>query len=90
MTGFFTKIGIIGLPLATIILTLIFQVLAITNIDNEAASNRLFDFANLTLGAFLASYVQKKEKEFEELKTLQQKDVEIEKLKERIENLEQT
>ena len=80
-TGFFTKIGITGLPLATIALTLIFGTLAILNISNETASNRLFDFANLTLGAFLASYVQKKEKEVEELKNTKEKDKEMEELK---------
>ena len=80
-TGFFTKIGITGLPLATIALTIIFGTLAILNLSNETASNRLFDFANLTLGAFLASYVQKKEKEVEELKLSQEKEKEIDELK---------
>lgn len=54
-TGFFTKIGITGLPLATIALTLIFSFLGISN----TAVPKLFDFANLTLGAFLGSYVQR-------------------------------
>ena len=54
-TGFFTKIGITGLPLATIALSLIFTVLGLT----QASGTKLFDLANLTLGAFLGSYVQR-------------------------------
>ncbi len=60
LTGFFTKIGITGLPLATISLTLIFGLLALLNIGNNASA-KFFDFANLALGAFLGSYVQKQE-----------------------------
>jgi hypothetical protein len=52
VTGFFTKLGLSGLPLATIGLTIIFSILAIYN-------SQLFDLAKLTLGAFLGSYVQK-------------------------------
>ena len=54
-TGFFTKIGITGLPLATIALSLIFTILGLT----QATGTKLFDLANLTLGAFLGSYVQR-------------------------------
>ena len=54
-TGFFTKIGITGLPLATIALSLIFTILGLT----QASGTKLFDLANLTLGAFLGSYVQR-------------------------------
>ena len=60
ITGFFTKIGITGLPLATISLTLIFGLLALLNIGTDASA-KFFDFANLALGAFLGSYVQKQE-----------------------------
>ena len=59
VTGFFTKIGITGLPLATIVLTLTFGALALF-FDQGNNSSKFFDFANLTLGAFLGSYVQKK------------------------------
>ncbi len=57
ITGFFTKINITGLPLATILLTLIFCLLGVFSPDSEAS--RFFDFTNLTLGAFLGSYVQR-------------------------------
>ncbi len=56
-TGTFTKIGLTGLPLATIVLTIILAILGLIAKDN---SNKLFDFAQLTLGAFIGSYVQKK------------------------------
>jgi hypothetical protein len=52
-TGFFTKIGLSGLPLATIGLTLIFALLSIGGNDNFS------ELAKLTLGAFLGSYVQR-------------------------------
>lgn len=52
MTGTFTKVGLTGLPLATIILTIVLAVLGVFN-------NQFFDLAQLTLGAFLGSYVQK-------------------------------
>ncbi len=51
LSGFFTKMGLSGLPLATIALTLIFTVLAIW-------VEAFFDLAKLTLGVFLGSYVQ--------------------------------
>lgn len=54
-TGVFTKLGISGLPLATIFLTLVFSLLGFSS-----ENTKLLDFANLTLGAFLGSYVQKK------------------------------
>ena len=53
LTGVFTKIGLTGLPLATISLTLIFSALSIF-------SDQFFDLAKLTLGAFIGSYVQKR------------------------------
>ncbi|MDW6005461.1 hypothetical protein [Vibrio mangrovi] len=52
LTGIFTKIGLTGLPLATIFLTLFFTVLSIWG-------SQFFDLAKLTLGAFIGSYVQK-------------------------------
>jgi hypothetical protein len=52
-TGTWTKLGLTGLPLATIALTLIFSLLAIV-------SNQSFmDLAKLTLGAFIGSFVQR-------------------------------
>lgn len=56
MTGTFTKIGLTGLPLATIVLTIF---LAIIGVFQE----KFFDLAQLTLGAFIGSYVQKKGEE---------------------------
>jgi hypothetical protein len=57
VTGFFHKIGVSGLPLATIFLTLAFALLAITNLGGQAAA--FADLANLGLGAFLGSFVQR-------------------------------
>lgn len=62
--GFFTKVGLTGLPLATIGLTLIFTFLALCVPKSEAADvvnlkQGLFDLAKLTLGAFIGSYVTK-------------------------------
>lgn len=51
-TGFFTKIGLSGLPLATIFLTLVFTSLSVLG-------SGFFDLAKLTLGVFLGSYVQR-------------------------------
>jgi len=51
-TGAFTKLGLTGLPLATIGLTLFFSILAITY-------PAFMDLAKLTLGAFIGSFVQK-------------------------------
>ncbi len=52
LTGIFTKVGLTGLPLATISLTMFFTLLSIWG-------DRFFDLAKLTLGAFIGSYVQK-------------------------------
>jgi hypothetical protein len=54
--GSFTKLGITGLPLATIGLTTFFSVLGLTPSGSQGA---LFDLAKLTLGAFIGSYVQR-------------------------------
>ncbi len=51
-TGAFTKLGLTGLPLATIGLTLFFSILAISY-------PAFMDLAKLTLGAFIGSFVQK-------------------------------
>ena len=52
ITGTFQKIGFSGLPLATVTLTLIFSALSFLQSD-------FLDFAKLTLGAFIGSFVQK-------------------------------
>jgi hypothetical protein len=57
-TGTFTKLGLTGLPLATIALTLIFAALALLTTDTESQRS-LFDLTKLTLGAFIGSFVQK-------------------------------
>lgn len=51
-TGTFQKIGFSGLPLATSILTLLFCALSFANRD-------FLEFAKLTLGAFIGSFVQR-------------------------------
>jgi len=55
-TGTFTKVGLTGLPLATIFLTVLLALLGLY-------VPKLLDLAQLTLGAFLGSYVQKKQTE---------------------------
>jgi hypothetical protein len=52
-TGGFTKIGLTGLPLTTVSLTIVFSLLAMY--DKES----YLDLAKLTLGAFIGSFVQK-------------------------------
>jgi hypothetical protein len=52
VTGTFTKIGFTGLPLATMMLTL---VLGMVGLFNE----NFFELSKLTLGAFLGSFVQR-------------------------------
>jgi len=56
ISGSFTKLGLYGLPLATIGLTLIFAGLSLTK---SARSENMFDLYKLTLGAFLGSFVQR-------------------------------
>lgn len=58
-TGMFTKVGLYGLPLATIALTIIFTVLAMLLQGNPPQQQSLFDLAKLTLGAFIGSFVQR-------------------------------
>ena len=56
MSGNFTKMGITGLPLTTVLLTLIFSFISLLPV--EGASDFL-DLAKLTLGAFIGSFVQR-------------------------------
>jgi hypothetical protein len=51
-TGTFTQLGLTGLPLATIALTLFFALLSIFKPD-------FLDLTKLTLGAFIGSFVQR-------------------------------
>jgi len=51
-TGLFTKLGLTGLPLATIGLTLFFSIMYLRDAQ-------YMDLAKLTLGAFIGSFVQK-------------------------------
>ena len=51
-TGTFTQLGLTGLPLATIFLTLVFSFLALF-------AAQFLDLAKLTLGAFIGSFVQR-------------------------------
>jgi hypothetical protein len=55
-TGFFTKLGLQGLPLATIGLTVFFALLALLIHEPQGG---YMDMAKLTLGAFIGSFVQK-------------------------------
>jgi len=52
-TGTFTQLGLTGLPLATIFLTLLFSGLTLIDAEN------FLDLAKLTLGAFIGSFVQR-------------------------------
>lgn len=58
-TGGFTKIGLTGLPLVTISVTMIFTLAALIFFKDEKIFTSLFDLAKLTLGAFIGSYVQR-------------------------------
>lgn len=57
-TGTFTKLGLTGLPLTTVTLTLIFAILALLPLDPESQRS-FFDLTKLTLGAFIGSFVQR-------------------------------
>jgi hypothetical protein len=57
-TGFFTKLGLTGLPLTTVALTLFFAMLALLPIGDESQKS-FFDLTKLTLGAFIGSFVQR-------------------------------
>jgi hypothetical protein len=54
--GTFTKLGITGLPLVTVVLTLIFSLIALLPV---AKATEFLDLAKLTLGAFIGSFVQR-------------------------------
>jgi len=56
MSGTFTKLGITGLPLTTVLLTLIFSIIALFPFEQAAS---FLDLAKLTLGAFIGSFVQR-------------------------------
>jgi hypothetical protein len=57
-TGAFTKLGLTGLPLTTVALTLIFAALALLPVEPESQKS-FFDLTKLTLGAFIGSFVQR-------------------------------
>ena len=54
--GNFTKLGVTGLPLTTVILTLIFSAISLFP---TSESQSFLDLAKLTLGAFIGSFVQR-------------------------------
>jgi hypothetical protein len=56
MSGTFTKLGISGLPLTTVALTLIFSFISLFPTTNAQS---FMDLAKLTLGAFIGSFVQR-------------------------------
>lgn len=64
LVGACTKLGITGLPLATISLTVFFAILGLFP-DNEAAKSGFFDLSKLTLGAFIGSFVQQAQIKFD-------------------------
>jgi hypothetical protein len=55
VAGFFQKLGLSGLPIATIFVTLVFTILAVNTAGKT--SETLFDLAKLTIGAFIGSFV---------------------------------
>lgn len=55
-TGWFTKLGLSGLPLATIGLTIFFALISLFGGDDE---ERFYQLTQITLGAFVGSFVQK-------------------------------
>lgn len=54
--GNFTKLGITGLPLTTVFLTLVFSAVSLLPIGT---ASDFLDLAKLTLGAFIGSFVQR-------------------------------
>lgn len=54
--GNFTKLGITGLPLTTVFLTLIFSAVSLLPVPQAGS---FLDLAKLTLGAFIGSFVQR-------------------------------
>jgi hypothetical protein len=64
-TGTFTKLGLSGLPLATISLTALFAILYASLQDNN-----FLDLTKLTLGAFIGSFVQRQTERSDVLREL--------------------
>ena len=56
-TGGFTKVGLTGLPLTTVGLTVLFTILALAFYSEDKIFSSVFDLAKLTLGAFIGSYI---------------------------------
>jgi hypothetical protein len=54
--GTFTKLGVTGLPLVTVFLTLVFSLISLLPYDKATG---FLDLAKLTLGAFIGSFVQR-------------------------------
>jgi hypothetical protein len=65
-TGTFTKLGLTGLPLTTVILTLIFAIIALLPVDAESKKS-FMDLTKLTLGAFIGSFVQRQVEQRKEI-----------------------
>lgn len=61
-TGVFQKLGLVGLPLTTVGLTVFFTLLGIALLGNDKTKDhaeKMLDLSKLTLGAFIGSYVQR-------------------------------
>lgn len=58
ISGNFTKLQITGLPLTTVVLTLIFSFIALLPLSDPNLPSQFLDLAKLTLGAFIGSFVQ--------------------------------
>lgn len=58
MSGMFTKLGVTGLPLTTVFLTLVFAFISLLPVA-EKVSTSFLDLTKLTLGAFIGSFVQR-------------------------------
>ena len=55
----FTKVGLTGLPPATILLVIFFSLFAFYEADTDKSFASFMDLTKLTLGAFIGSYVQR-------------------------------
>ena len=58
IAGNFTKLQVTGLPLTTVLLTLVFAGVALIPLADEKLPGQFLDLAKLTLGAFIGSFVQ--------------------------------
>lgn len=56
LSGNFTKLGVTGLPLTTVLLTLVFALISLFPLPQ---AKEFLDLAKLTLGAFIGSFVQR-------------------------------